>query len=62
MNEVTQEEWKHHLKSIIIQNMRYSVDGLMHDDIDQHFFEFMIRSLENGIEFLKREHKRKENG
>ena len=42
--------------------MRYSVDGLMHDDIDQHFFEFMIRSLENGIEFLKREHKRKENG
>ena len=61
MDEMTQEQWKNHIKSIIIQNMRYSIDGLSHHDIDQHCFDFMIRSLENGIEFLKRKRRNEEN-
>lgn len=62
MDEINFEEWKNHIRSIIIQNMRYSIDGLSHQDIDQDCFDFMIRSLENGIEFIKKERKNKENG
>ncbi len=62
MDEMTQEQWKNHIRSIIVQNMRYSLDGLSHVDLDEHCFDFMIRSIENGIEFLKRERRIKENG
>jgi hypothetical protein len=61
MDEMTQEGWKNHIRSIIIQNMRYSIDGLSHVDLNDHCFAFMIRSLENGLEFLRRERRDKEN-
>ena len=60
MNNQTPEEWKAHIKSIIIERMNHSIQSLSHEVKEEHLFDFMIKNLENGIEFLKNE--RKENG
>lgn len=59
MTDKSMEEWKHHIKSIIVQNMRYSLDGLSHENLPDHIFNFMIQGLKNGLVFLENE--RKEN-
>lgn len=49
------EYWLNHIKSVIIKDMKISIDALGHENLEEHVFTFMIRHLENGIEFLRKE-------
>jgi len=55
MTDKSTEEWKLHIRSIIIQNMRYSIDGLSHNDLPDHIFNFMVQGLKNSLVFLENE-------
>ncbi len=55
MNDKSPEEWKYHIRSIILQNMKYSIEALCVDDMPDHVFNFMMQSLQNGIRFLTNE-------
>ena len=62
MSEMELDEWKAHIKKIIVQNMKYSLEALSHDNLPDHVFEFMMRGLENGIEFLEQNRMEEKNG
>ncbi len=59
MDDLSMTEWKSHIRSIIIQNMRYNIDALSHEDLPDHIFNFMIQGLQNGIIFLTNENNQK---
>jgi hypothetical protein len=59
MNNQTPEEWKSHIKSIVIEGMNHSIEALNHEIKQECLFDFLIRNLENGIAFLKNERKEK---
>jgi hypothetical protein len=50
MNE-TLEEWKAH----IIKTMKDSLEGLSHENLPDHLFNFMMQNLQNGMRFLANE-------
>ncbi len=51
----SQSEWEAHIKEIVIQKMVYSLGALKHEDIPEHVFDFCIRNLDNGMQFLRSE-------
>jgi hypothetical protein len=55
----SQSEWEAHIKKIVIEKMKYSLGALEHEDIPEHIFDFCIRNLENGMQFLRSEHREK---
>lgn len=59
MTDLSMEQWKVEIKSIIVQNMKYSLESLSHNDLPDHVFNFMIQGLKNGLIFLENE--RREN-
>lgn len=55
MDEMTQEEWERHIKSVVIENMKTCLEGLSQSTLPDPFFNLFIRGLEGGLEFLKME-------
>lgn len=55
MSEMNQEEWKLHIKKIVVQNMKYCLEALSHNNLPDHVFDFMMQGLENGMGFLENE-------
>jgi len=52
---IDEKNWLNHIKSVIIKDMKISIEVLGHENLEEHVFRFTIRHLENGIEFLKKE-------
>jgi hypothetical protein len=52
MNDQTSDELEAQLKSIIIEGMKHSIEGLSYENIPDHIFNFVLQSLQNGMRFL----------